>query len=108
VIDGDPLAEPEQLLDEERIWLVIQGGQPVAGGALEAKPGAARARRAAADAARVAEAFRSLFAPGLGRWRRVGLAYEAGEGGVARRRRLAGRDRRSFGRDSGKARSVLD
>jgi imidazolonepropionase-like amidohydrolase len=38
VIDGDPLAEPEQLLDEERIWLVLQGGRPVAGAALEAKP----------------------------------------------------------------------
>jgi imidazolonepropionase-like amidohydrolase len=38
VIDGDPLAEPEQLLDEDRIWLVVQGGRPVAGAALEARP----------------------------------------------------------------------
>ena len=37
VIDGDPLTEPEQLLDEDRIWLVIQSGRPVAGAALEAK-----------------------------------------------------------------------
>jgi Amidohydrolase family len=35
VVDGDPLAEPELLLDEERIWLVIQAGRPVAGTALE-------------------------------------------------------------------------
>jgi imidazolonepropionase-like amidohydrolase len=35
VLDGDPLAEPELLLDEERIWLVIQAGRPVAGTALE-------------------------------------------------------------------------
>jgi imidazolonepropionase-like amidohydrolase len=38
VIDGDPLADPEQLLDEDRIWLVVQSGRPVAGAALEAKP----------------------------------------------------------------------
>jgi imidazolonepropionase-like amidohydrolase len=37
VIDGDPLADPEQLLDEDRIWLVFQSGRPVAGAALEAK-----------------------------------------------------------------------
>jgi imidazolonepropionase-like amidohydrolase len=36
VVDGDPLAEPEVLLDEARIWLVIQNGRPVAGAALEA------------------------------------------------------------------------
>jgi imidazolonepropionase-like amidohydrolase len=35
VLDGDPLAEPELLLDERRIWLVLQGGRPVAGAALE-------------------------------------------------------------------------
>jgi imidazolonepropionase-like amidohydrolase len=38
VMDGDPLAEPEQLLDEERIWLVFQSGRPVAGAALGAEP----------------------------------------------------------------------
>jgi imidazolonepropionase-like amidohydrolase len=38
VIDGDPLAEPEQLLEEDRIWLVVQSGRPVAGAALEARP----------------------------------------------------------------------
>ena len=37
VVDGDPLAEPGLLLDERRIWLVIQGGRPVAGAALEAE-----------------------------------------------------------------------
>jgi imidazolonepropionase-like amidohydrolase len=37
VVDGDPLAEPEVLLDEGRIWLVIQNGRPVAGAALEAR-----------------------------------------------------------------------
>jgi imidazolonepropionase-like amidohydrolase len=36
VVDGDPLADPELLLDDERIWLVIQAGRPVAGTALEA------------------------------------------------------------------------
>jgi imidazolonepropionase-like amidohydrolase len=35
VIDGDPLADPELLLDEQRIWLVIQSGRAVAGAALE-------------------------------------------------------------------------
>jgi imidazolonepropionase-like amidohydrolase len=35
VVDGDPLAEPEHLLDEQRIWLVIQSGRPVAGAALD-------------------------------------------------------------------------
>jgi imidazolonepropionase-like amidohydrolase len=38
VVEGDPLAEPEVLLDEARIWLVIQSGRPVAGAALEARP----------------------------------------------------------------------
>jgi imidazolonepropionase-like amidohydrolase len=37
VVDGDPLAEPEVLLDESRIWLVIQSGRPTAGAALEAR-----------------------------------------------------------------------
>ena len=37
VVDGDPVAEPGLLLDERRIWLVIQGGRPVAGAALEAE-----------------------------------------------------------------------
>jgi imidazolonepropionase-like amidohydrolase len=37
VIEGDPLAEPEQLLDEDHIWLVVQSGRPVAGAALEAE-----------------------------------------------------------------------
>jgi imidazolonepropionase-like amidohydrolase len=37
VVDGDPLADPELLLDEARIWLVIQSGRPVAGAALEAR-----------------------------------------------------------------------
>jgi imidazolonepropionase-like amidohydrolase len=35
VIDGDPLADPELLLEEQRIWLVIQSGRAVAGAALE-------------------------------------------------------------------------
>jgi imidazolonepropionase-like amidohydrolase len=37
VVDGDPVADPELLLDEARIWLVIQSGRPVAGAALEAR-----------------------------------------------------------------------
>jgi imidazolonepropionase-like amidohydrolase len=35
VVDGDPLADSELLLDEDRIWLVLQSGRPVAGTALE-------------------------------------------------------------------------
>jgi imidazolonepropionase-like amidohydrolase len=35
VLDGDPLKDPELLLDEHRIWLVLQSGRPVAGAALE-------------------------------------------------------------------------
>ena len=34
-VDGDPLAEPELLADRDRIWLVLQLGEPVAGTALE-------------------------------------------------------------------------
>jgi imidazolonepropionase-like amidohydrolase len=37
VVDGDPLADLELLLDDARIWLVIQSGRPVAGAALEAR-----------------------------------------------------------------------
>jgi imidazolonepropionase-like amidohydrolase len=36
VLDGDPLEQPELLLDPERIWLVLQLGGPVAGAALDA------------------------------------------------------------------------
>jgi imidazolonepropionase-like amidohydrolase len=35
VVDGDPLEDPEVLLDADRIWLVVQSGRPVAGAALE-------------------------------------------------------------------------
>ncbi len=35
VVDGDPLDDVGQLLDRERIWLVLQLGEPVAGAALE-------------------------------------------------------------------------
>ena len=35
VVDGDPLADPGLLRRRERIWLVIQLGEPVAGAALE-------------------------------------------------------------------------
>jgi imidazolonepropionase-like amidohydrolase len=31
VVDGDPLHEPQVLSDPERIWLVLQLGEPVAG-----------------------------------------------------------------------------
>ena len=34
IVDGDPLAEPRLLADPRRIWLVLQGGFPVAGQAL--------------------------------------------------------------------------
>ena len=35
VVDGDPLADPGCCGDRERIWLVLQLGEPVAGAALE-------------------------------------------------------------------------
>ena len=35
ITDGDPLEEPRLLTDPSRIWLVLQGGAPVAGQALE-------------------------------------------------------------------------
>lgn len=38
VIDGDPLREPELLIDASRIWLVLQLGEPVAGTAMERDP----------------------------------------------------------------------
>jgi len=41
-LDGDLLVQPELLLDRDRIWLVFQLGEPVAGAALEA-PGIRRA-----------------------------------------------------------------
>jgi imidazolonepropionase-like amidohydrolase len=39
IIDGDPLREPGLLADQDKIWLVLQLGVPVAGRALEATPG---------------------------------------------------------------------
>ena len=38
VVDGDPLARPELLLERESIWLVARLGTPVAGTALEGDP----------------------------------------------------------------------
>jgi imidazolonepropionase-like amidohydrolase len=38
VVDGDPLGDCELLLRRERIWLVVQLGEPVAGAALEREP----------------------------------------------------------------------
>ena len=35
VIDGDPLASPQLLGDRDRVWLVLQLGEPVAGASLE-------------------------------------------------------------------------
>jgi len=43
IVDGDPLSQPGVLRRRERIWLVLQLGEPVAGAALEAAPYAARA-----------------------------------------------------------------
>jgi imidazolonepropionase-like amidohydrolase len=34
IVDGDPLQDPHLLADPGRIWLVLQGGVPVAGQAL--------------------------------------------------------------------------
>ena len=36
IVDGDPLSDPGVLRRRERIWLVLQLGEPVAGAALEA------------------------------------------------------------------------
>jgi imidazolonepropionase-like amidohydrolase len=38
VVDGDPLADTELLLRRDRIWLVVQLGETVAGAALEPAP----------------------------------------------------------------------
>jgi imidazolonepropionase-like amidohydrolase len=38
VVDGDPLADPEVLLQADRIWLVMRNGRAVAGSALEPQP----------------------------------------------------------------------
>jgi imidazolonepropionase-like amidohydrolase len=38
VVDGDPLTDPAVLVDPDRIWLVVQLGEPVAGAALESSP----------------------------------------------------------------------
>jgi hypothetical protein len=38
VVDGDPLAEVELLRRREQLWLVLTGGRPVAGRALDAPP----------------------------------------------------------------------
>jgi imidazolonepropionase-like amidohydrolase len=49
VVDGDPLDDPEVLLDPERIWLVVQSGRPVAGAALETELAALGAGAPRAD-----------------------------------------------------------
>jgi imidazolonepropionase-like amidohydrolase len=38
VVDGDPVAKPDYLGNDQRIWLVLQDGTPVAGSALEVDP----------------------------------------------------------------------
>jgi imidazolonepropionase-like amidohydrolase len=38
VVDGDPLTDPAVLCDADRIWLVLQLGEPVAGAVLEVPP----------------------------------------------------------------------
>lgn len=42
VVDGDPIANPGYLGDDQRIWLVLQDGTPVAGAALEVELGELR------------------------------------------------------------------
>jgi imidazolonepropionase-like amidohydrolase len=44
VVDGDPLASPAVVRDRDRIWLVVQLGEPVAGAALERDPVATATR----------------------------------------------------------------
>jgi imidazolonepropionase-like amidohydrolase len=38
VVDGDPLAEPALLADQTRIWLVLRGGDAVAGTVIDPRP----------------------------------------------------------------------
>jgi len=50
VVAGYPLADPGVLRDRDRIWLVLQGGEPVAGAVLERRiPGPADHLRPGAD-----------------------------------------------------------
>lgn len=49
VVDGDPLADPALLRDRERVWLVVQRGDPVAGAALDTSSAIAANARTAAD-----------------------------------------------------------
>jgi imidazolonepropionase-like amidohydrolase len=49
VVDGDPLEDPNVLLDADRIWLVVQSGRPAAGAALETDLAALGAAAPAAD-----------------------------------------------------------
>ena len=46
VFDGDPLASPELLSRRDALWLVLQGGTPVAGAALEPSPPGTTGRQA--------------------------------------------------------------
>jgi len=47
VVDGDPIANPELLGEADRIWLVLQLGEPVAGAALEVDVASLAAREPA-------------------------------------------------------------
>ena len=73
VFDGDPLAEPALLSRRDAVWLVLQGGTPVAGAALEpAPPEAGRADRGAPEPA--ARSRRGRHATAIRRPRRVASA----------------------------------
>lgn len=49
VVDGDPLADPALLRERDRIWLVLQRGDPVAGAAFDSSAAIAANARTAAD-----------------------------------------------------------
>jgi hypothetical protein len=49
VVDGDPLEDLALLLDEERIWLVLQAGRAVAGAGLDSDLASLRLAGSGAD-----------------------------------------------------------
>jgi imidazolonepropionase-like amidohydrolase len=49
VVDGDPLDNPELLLDEARIWLVLQAGRAVGGAGLDSELASLRLAGSGAD-----------------------------------------------------------
>jgi imidazolonepropionase-like amidohydrolase len=96
VFDGDPVAEPALLSRRDAVWLVLQGGTPVAGAALEppasgagpalqpSVPGAGRALQSGASGAPGAgPALQPGGVPGAGRALQSGAPGAPGAGASA-------------------------